>query len=695
MRRHHYCLPLLCLLHLCACATLPDAQELDGYDRLAKEGDLEEAERGYDGYLALTPLEEEQWQEVRKRRCAVTAARVRADFEALKQQAPAGTLPDRQALHDLLMRGRACGEVGEANREIEAMMIARTEEDVKREIQPLYDAGQYLAMSSKAPAFSPMLPKDHRYAKWFIQVRAIMGEKLDAWSSEKLMAGYPATSFYYGMVRDELVGKATNEKMPPDVRAAFTSRVGDVLLPTITYQIDQIELGGTLGACAPLFHARSVLPEGPLSSPLGIKVDAKATFSSCDVSILQVEPQPTGFSRVVVQVNAKVDVLASVVGDGEEVKNTVDLEESHTFNVPGVVTTPQQALDAVIAARGGVATPYPFDVSLTNLLMRDLFPTMFSAKQVRQGLHHSAMETDDASHRAERMLAALLSAPDDVPADYASTIEATLGVDPSPYPNRMLQEPRWLYTTDYEPIPRRRWDREFVIARQKAGVPTNVVEIGGSYGLPEQGLVGQPDRSALALDVRSLFRFPLLMPKGRFLNYGLIFGFEGGFWAGKRFGEDYQDVTDPGYAVYEPEEEMQAFGFHLAAAAMLGRRGRRLGLFAGIKPDFMHRGFGFYRNQGARTPLMGRLELRLSPARSIVVEAWGGNINATSKNSSYGGSIWLPFGTSTTGLASSGLALRAQQDVLPAVFYGLNQTDDVRIEETTLRSANVSYFFGF
>lgn len=699
--RHHRPSPCLLpssLLMLCtllsACAGLPDEHELDRYDALADRGQLAEAEQGYDTYLAATPLEDEQWQAVRSRRCAVTARRVRADFQQLVAEARPDALPARQALLKLHEQSKSCGELHETTREIERVMIESTEVDVEREVQPLYDSGQFLAMVSRAPDFSPMLPAEHRYARWFGQVRQIMGQKLEAMKADALANGYPATSFYYGMLQDELQGRATDKVMPEDVRRAFVKKVSEVLLPMVKYQLSMFQIEGALGECQPLFHEYSALPDLPLASPLGVKVEARATFSSCEVEILQTSPLPGGGTRIALRVLARAEVTARQEGTQEESRREVSFDESHTFDVSESVSDSAQALAAVVAARGHVSSPYPFDLSLTDLLMREHFPKMFSHEQIRQGLLHSSRQTNDPSHQAERLLAVALTAPQGIPREQGAEIASILGVNPSAYPGRILPEPQWLGDAASR-LPRRRWEREPVVARQHAGIASLSTDIGASYALPEQGLVGQPDRSALGLDVRSVFRLPLLMPKGRFLNWGFLFGLDAGFFVGKRFGEDYQDLSDPGIAVYEPEEELQSFGFQLGVSAMMGWRGSRVGMFAGLKPDFFHRSFGFYRNQGARTPIVGRLEFRMSSARSILIEGWGWNINVNSANSSYGGSVWLPLGESESGFTSSGLVLRAQQDVLPAVFYGLNQTDDVRIEEATLRSGGVSYFIGF
>lgn len=217
---------------------------------------------------------------------------------------------------------------------------------------------------------------------------------------------------------------------------------------------------------------------------------------------------------------------------------------------------------------------------------------------------------------------------------------------------------------------------EAVLAR---GWAWGLVEIGlrtfGASGIPLQ-----PDRSSASLYMRLNYAFLAHAFDDAGWGWALYDSMMLDFWLGGRTSEsvDYRGGDD---------ESPLAGGIGVGYQLMVGYRGKRLGLFGGMRTQNTYRAAGDYRTGGATHPLVGRMELRISERHPVFIEAYG-----------------LPqYGTGEiTGLdvviatgSGSALVLRAERLKVNALFGGLGPKDNVDLGRHESWTLDINYGMQF
>lgn len=684
MTRRYSVMIGLAVWTLCAACASPHKNTLDDIEALAARGERDTADARYASFLKGTSLEDDEWRAVVESRCAVREQIVTSRREEL---AAKGDPPTRAELLELLHYSRLCASSSSQDEALLAQMIARTEADVEREIQPLYASKSYGAMLARAPDFMPYLPADHRYATWFAQVREAMAKNWSTRSEEELAAGRLMASFYLSMLADDAKLKTPQSAPPAEAIKKMQEASEQIAMTTLTAFLVQLDVVQGSDVCTPRLMPLHRVDTGIITSSMVLPTRAKLTFSSCAMNVSA--PDAVG-GQTTLTIKGEASLLSRLDGAETDTVQTIPVELvlARSF---GQAMTSDEAINAFFEpGSNGISEA---DQALVKVIVAHV-RTMYDLEQAGASFHHMSTQVANPQLAMEHLLAAFFTT-HQLSDQEAEIIAAAFGPDPRSFPSSALvpvfswYDPWKVETT----MPRNILTREESAAALNEGLPAMGAIVSAEFGLPEQDLVGQPDRSALGVSFDTPMRWSLLKGSGFFRGAGLVVGTELGVHVGKRFGQDYQDVTSPGdIPPYEPDEEFGSFGFHADAVAMVGRRGERLGLFVGARPGFVHRSFGFYKTQGGRLPLAARLEWR--GLRGVVLEGWWGGFSARNDNTSMGARL-IVQGPAQQGSISSGLVLGAQQDVLPAHFFGLNQRDRVRLEQATLTTASVGYWYGF
>ncbi len=674
---------------LAGCATSSHSDEFSQIDELARRNPEEAAER-YRTFLSSTPMEQEEWQEGKARYCKVRVPLIKEEFQ--KVQANSNDPRARFTLLDLWKASRVCAaEAGGLSSAIYDAMIKRTEQDVEREIQPLYEQQKFLPMAIRAHEYAPMLPKDHRYALWFEQVRDLMVEDLKTRKGTLSLEQSAAMYLLYGMLVDDLKLDKNRPKMTPAQKKAYTQKVSDVLKKPVKIVLSQLTVTPDSASCKEVLLPYHTMTPRPLKGNHMLKATGHVGLKNCKTTV-SYKTDASGQVTAHLKLEGDASFDAKLVGANDEQHKSFSFVSEHDYSIPSVMTD-AQFLTYLSAQRVATRTS-AIDSALIDQLL-GMLPSMMSSQHISQGFLAAIEDSGSQEQRQERLIALMFHNNALLTDDHVAEIQREFGFDARVYPDQLIPVPQWFSSYNYERLQFREISKEQINKELTSDVPWFLTEIGGNFGLPPQDLAGQPERKALTIDVRSNFRWPWLSNKRKFRGMGAILGFELGGMGGLRLGDDYEDITTPNSVViYEPDEEAGSFGFNVGAVAMLGRRGRRLGVFAGVKPDFTHRAIGFYRTQGRRTSLVGRLEFRRRDKSAVTFEGWWGNVAANVDNTSMGGALWIPTTENESGMIS-GISFRAQRDTLPAIFYGLNQEDKVRKENVTHDSAGVYYILTF
>ncbi len=667
---------IICLVLMCSgCLAHPGARELDELKQL--ESSPEQKDARYASFLK-TPLDDEIWREGVQERCKVREQILSARRESLQN-------PSRAALLELLRYSQLCAVHSTQDEELYAQMIARTERDIEREIQPLHEQKRYGEMLAKGPEYMAYLPADHRYARWFMQVRELMAKNWEAQSDVALEQGRLATAILLTTLADD-AKKTSKQPIPPDhvVDELFKRSAEMVNSKRRVVMVELVNTPATTGCSTKLFPAHAIDVNAVQGSSL-LPTRAELIWGQCEIDV---QSKPSGASfDVTMKLTAMVTLNTTLEGASTSGSREFELELELKEKAPLAWTREQASTFFFMPGGDGLSK---VDAALVDAMIEEV-QTGHSKTAIVEAHRAAAKRMTSQDAALEHTLSAFLlsRALSDEEAEF---IRNALGVDVRPFPRPILPLFVWYKPrpADAERMPRQEIDEEYMRRMLSENMPATQVQIALDYGLPEQGLVGQPDRSALGAGVVTSSRWPLLMAAGKAPGFGAIVGLDVGLGFGKRFGGDFEDTASPGIAVYEPDEEFESVSLYADAPVLIGRRGSKFGLFAGVRPGILHRSFGFYVTQGTRVPLMARLEWRGS--RIFVAEGWWGGITTNHDNASTGLGLTL---LNPDADMTSGWSVFVQRDELPAHFYGLNQTDRVRLEQATLLTTRLGYVLAF
>ncbi|TXD37297.1 tetratricopeptide repeat protein [Lujinxingia vulgaris] len=182
--------------------------------------------------------------------------------------------------------------------------------------------------------------------------------------------------------------------------------------------------------------------------------------------------------------------------------------------------------------------------------------------------------------------------------------------------------------------------------------------------------------------------FPTQAPRqGTLVHFGYRANMANGF-LDRYLGWIYQDQLDLLFSIGARTSESQtvldevgesrreerglAYGYRFSYTGMYGYRGPSLGTFVGLKLQRSGDRTGHIFTAGAAMPAVLQLELRHNPTYPVILQAWGGDLNLTRFNRTFGASLAIPAGVNRWFYAS------AERRRLRTQFYAL--TLDERVD---------------
>ncbi|TXD42878.1 hypothetical protein FRC96_02320 [Lujinxingia vulgaris] len=181
--------------------------------------------------------------------------------------------------------------------------------------------------------------------------------------------------------------------------------------------------------------------------------------------------------------------------------------------------------------------------------------------------------------------------------------------------------------------------------------------------------------------------FPTQAPRqGTLVHFGYRANLANGF-LDRYLGWVYQDQLDLLFSIGARTSESQtvldevgenrreerglAYGYRFSYTGMYGYRGPSLGTFVGLKLQRSGDRTGHIFTAGAAMPAVLQLELRHNPTYPVILQAWGGDLNLTRFNRTFGASLAIPAGVNRWFYAS------AERRRLRTQFYALTLNERV------------------
>lgn len=726
---------LLCLAALtsgCFSVVTTTAQEAD---RLAAAGQLQRAEEAY-ARASGEYITQDEWDYIFESRCDVRTRLLRAELDRLKS-APAALTE----LREWRTYARKCPSFVDFEASFDELIIAQIERTFAAELEPMIAGRQAYEALTRAAELTVDLPEVHPRRAWLAEERARLGSQM----RELTQTAPPVTA---GVARrllgvlgedggGELDAAAVDAQVQVALRAAVPisrdascagAEVPELPAETTTsgtgFEITRVHVRDCQRRTYTdvrseeftEFETRLVQKEVEVAVEVPLTRTTTTYYRTCNSTgycypsgsstssttqfVKTVERRTiTVEEKVPVQVTRRVKRgFASRSASIELVVSSPDGQRTETLTFkPADRRSEPLAPDAPDTAAVAFDNPVAFDELFRTALAEEVRTV---AAAWAKGLRHDTLRAqardafargDERTGRELALTMALSGATLDD--ELAGRADAAFFLDVTRRDLAAL-----------EPLPVYAWAPDTVVGdlftfapetREFEGVvrfgyPYSFVGVTGAYAAPET-FVGQPDRSALQLDVSSQVRWSLM--SGRFhRGVGLMVGFGLDMRFGRRLGEDYVRVQDSPYFVDDEEEPRTTFGLGTNVLGSLGVRTRWGALFAGVRPQYHSFKVGYFFSAGGTIPLTARLEARWVERYPVVIEGWWGDVTDAGRL----GALTQAGLTADLPLSRNlWLRLSGARHELPANFFGLWEQDDIYVERahTDAWSAGVSYSF--
>ncbi len=726
-----------CALALSGCfGTIPE-QASRGDAALARAA-WEDADADYASAMAK-PLSFDEFDYIVAQRCH---ARRQLTSQQLAALAPSAVT--FEAIASLRAYARKCPGFEATEEALTALEIDLAQRTFNAKVVPLVEAGALYEALHEAAALTPHLPASHPRASWLEQeVRARIITAYQARAAQ-LPEGSLAHSVLLTLIslaraqRPELAALAPRAEAvvgvrpeQPQARVSVEGACGALLGDAVSFHTSsstpqgalyRVEAGALTGCSIshsvdviaetfttyrtelrevkekvitkiPVRTANTTVTRACGQTAMGFSgcrtVATKTTYATQTVTreeyvTVKKEVQvPVVQTRKLKQVTQTLSahgwVSASV--SGELVRQPVEATVSVTVGTYPLDSPDAQLIPSVTTAPGQAALGQAIAASLSSAALR---AARGARMVVLAGELDYARAVGDRAPLVELIAALWLGGAALTPEQLAPLSEA-LGLQLSgPWsPDALPSAPAfaWLDTALRDDFFAHEPDLIAFGGLLARGYPFMMSGVAASYQLPPQQLVGQPARSGLMIGFEQSLRWTFATGDHH-QGLGLMIGGDLAAGMGRRFGDDYQRVEPLPIYARDESETRYAVGAQLGAAAMVGFRHRRFGLFAGLKPTFTLGLMGYYRSQGGAIPMMGRVEVRHRDRYPLIVEAWYGDLSASARDA-WGAALDLPVAESLW------LRLSAQRQQPAAQLYGLNEADRVYLDRAPQHTVSV------